>query len=390
MTIFDKIKNSKLIHQQAFDKLPIDNIHGANYLALCRLLFGTIELRARSGTFTTPYHAPIQNGYELFNLRYIEDKLSDLYDARAIEIFNYAKTNQKKIYICWSGGIDSTSILTSFLKNLSESDLEIIHVLCTGSSLLENYDFYKNFLSKKIKCSNYGSITLSNDFLDKNILLHGDPGDCVFGCSLSMYRDFISKQEHLEPWKKHYKKIIEELNHRGKMYSEKTSTFGSWIVKKISDNIEEVGQADYISTVADWWWWVYFNFRWQVETERMFLFMRIPNNFFGPISKFNLKIFREYNFFNSEKFQLWSYSNLKELVTHDVTKHKIQPKKYISAFTKNEIYTKNKTKIGIVNPNNRNKGVRQTPYFFDEDWQGYQKTPELYEIFRMLLEKYKG
>jgi hypothetical protein len=71
--------------------------------------------------------------------------------------------------------------------------------------------------------------------------------------------------------------------------------------------------------------------------------MRTPNISFGPISKSNLKIFREYNFFNSEKFQLWSYSNLKELVTHDVTKHKIQPKKYISAFTKNEIYTKNKT-----------------------------------------------
>lgn len=389
MELFNKIKNSKLINQQAFDKLPVKNIHGANYLALCRLLFGTIELRARSGTFSTPYHTNIQPGYELFKLRFIDDKLSDLYDARAIEIFNYAKKSNRKINICWSGGIDSTSILTSFLKNLSNNDLEIVHVLCTGSSLLENYDFYKNFLSKKIKCSNYESVTLSNEFLDKNILLHGDPGDCLFGCSLSMYRDFISRQEHLEPWKKHYKTMIEDLNNRGQVFSTKTSTFGTWLVKKISDNIEEVGQSDYVSTVADWWWWSYFNFRWQVEAERMLLFMRLKNSFFGPISKSNLKIFQEYNFFNSEKFQLWSYSNLKKLISNDITKHKIEPKKYIFEFTKNEIYTKNKVKTGIVNPNMKNKKNIQMPYFFDEDWKG-EKTPEIYEMLKMLLEKYKG
>ena len=54
------------IMQKEFDLLPAPN---------GKKVTVSIELRARSGTFTTPYHAPIQNGYGLFKLRYIEDKL---------------------------------------------------------------------------------------------------------------------------------------------------------------------------------------------------------------------------------------------------------------------------------------------------------------------------
>jgi len=391
MKILSKIKNSKLINQPAFDHMHIENPHGANFLALTRLLFGTTEFRARSGTFTTPYLAPVQKGYELFKLRYIDDDLSDLYDARAIEIFNYAKSNQKNICICWSGGIDSTSMLTAFFKNLSKNDLEIINVLCTSSSLLENYSFYENFLSRKVKCNHYNSIILDNEFLNKNVLLHGEPADSLFGTVLLNYKDFVARQEHLEPWKKHYKKMTEGLNEKGGIYSKKTSTFGTWFVKKISDNIEEVGQSDYINTVADWWWWPYFNFRWQIEAEKILFYMRIPSVRFDPISEPNLKIFKDYNFWNTEKFQLWSYSNLKKMNANVTKMQKIEPKKYIFEFTKDKMYFENKKKVGLCNSNRRNyKKNLEIPYFFDEYWQGYRRTPEISQIFKMLLEKYRG
>jgi len=387
--LIEKIKNSNSIYQIAFQDMPINNIKAKNYISTCRLLMGTIDLRARSGTFTTPYRANLQPGYELFKLRYIDNSLSDLYDARALEIFNYAKKNNKKINICWSGGIDSTSVLTAFLKNLSKNDLEILNVLSTGSSIIENYDFYKNFISQKIKCSSINSIILNDDFLNKNILLTGDPADCIFGCSIGMYRDFINRQEHLQPWKNHYKKMIEKLDMIGKEFSPNTATFGSWYVKKISDNLEEVRQADYLNTIADWWWWAYFNFRWQCEVERMFINLR-PLNSRESISESNIKDFQKYTFFNTENFQLWSYSNIKKLITDDITQHKAAPKKYITEFTKNEIFQKNKVKVALPGPNHRLRSKIELPYFYDKNWQGYTKTHEIHEIFKMLLEKYNG
>lgn len=387
--IIEKIKNSNSIYQRAFWRMPINNIKGKNYVSVCRLLMGTIDLRARSGTFVTPYRANIQPGYKLFELRHINDSLFDLYDSRALEIFNYAKKSNKKINICWSGGIDSTSVLIAFLKNLSKNDLEILNILSTGSSIIENYEFYKEFISGKIKCISINSIVLNDEFLNKNILLTGDPGDCIFGCSISMYRDFINRQEHLQPWKNHYKKMIEKLDMIGKEFDPGTTTFGSWYVKKISDNLEEVGQANYLNTIVDWWWWTYFNFRWQCEAERMFINLR-PLNYKEPISELNIKDFQKYTFFNTEKFQLWSYSNIKKLITNDITQHKAAPKKYITEFTKNKVFQKNKGKVSLPAPNTRLLDKISLPYFYDKHWQGYEKTQEIYEIFKMFLEKYKG
>ena len=391
MIITDIIKSSVLINQPAFARLPIENVHGNNFLALSSLLFATIELRARSGTFTTPYFAPVKENYKLFKLRVTNDNLADLYDSRALEIFNFAKSNGKNICVCWSGGIDSTSMLTSFLKNLSVNDLSIVHVVLTSSSLLENYNFYKNFISGKVKCIHYNSIKLNNEFLDKNILLHGDPADGLFGTVVANYKNFVAGGEHLEPWKKHYKKMGAVLNKKGSMLGPKTSNFGDWFVKKISDNIEEVGESHHISTVVDWWWWAYFNFRWQTETEKLLYFMRLPSRCFDPISESNLKIFREYNFYGTEKFQLWSYSNLKNISTKQ---HKSYPKKYICDFTKDEIFLKNKKKVGILGPNGKEWQHRKIriniPFFFDKHHQGHNQDHNIKHILKMLLEKYKG
>jgi hypothetical protein len=76
----------------------------------------------------------------------------------------------------------------------------------------------------------------------------------------------------------------------------------------------------------------------------------------------------------------------------NVTKmQKIEPKKYIFEFTKDKIYFENKKKVGLRNHNTRNnKKKLERPYFFDEYWQGYRRTSEIHEIFKMLLEKYRG
>ena len=54
-------------------------------------------------------------------------------------------SSQKKINLCWSGGIDSTCMLTAFLKNTLHIDQ--LRVLYTPFSVYENRDFF-NYLNK--------------------------------------------------------------------------------------------------------------------------------------------------------------------------------------------------------------------------------------------------
>ena len=111
------------------------------------LLIGILDLRARLGTFTTPWNIPSNPLYKIPEFKIIKDTLKDLLDTRALEIYNEAKNTNKKIAVMWSGGIDSTAVLTAFLKNIPIVDQNIITVVCDTNSILENIEFYKKFIS---------------------------------------------------------------------------------------------------------------------------------------------------------------------------------------------------------------------------------------------------
>jgi 3'-phosphoadenosine 5'-phosphosulfate sulfotransferase (PAPS reductase)/FAD synthetase len=53
--------------------------------------------------------------------------------------------------LMFSGGMDSTLILASLLKNLNEEELESIMVCCSIHSLIENPEFWRRFVFNKLK-----------------------------------------------------------------------------------------------------------------------------------------------------------------------------------------------------------------------------------------------
>ena len=165
--------------------------HAKYWIRTQHLLMGIIDLRARVGTFTTPWNIPSNSLYKIPEFKIINDSLEDLLDERALEIYYSAKKTNKKIAIMWSGGIDSTSVLTAFLKNVPVADKNIITVVCDTNSILENIEFYKKFISNKLTCIHYRTINITEEFLQSYILLHGDPGDCLFGPSISKYQYFV-------------------------------------------------------------------------------------------------------------------------------------------------------------------------------------------------------
>ena len=391
---FKKITSSVLIDRQMIDWIKIYKNPYANYWqAISMLLVGVTDFRARSGNFTTPWNATSNKFYAMPKFKFINDKFSDLMDQRALEILLKAKNQNKRIAILWSGGIDSTCVLISFLKNLTKADYENLSVVCNTSSVLENYNFYKKFLSNKIHCIHYNQLNVDNKFLDEYILLHGDPGDCLFGPSSSMYKYFINRGEHLEPWRNHLGKMAELLEPTS-VHGIHAPGFGSWFTNKVTRNLEESGQTDYISTIADWWWWNYYNLKWEFSCQRPFFYTK--RDFSKGISTDRLEEYSKNVFFNNENFQLWTYSNLKNHINKEFTFHKKPAKDYIFEFTKDDVYNKNKTKVNAYSGNFDYKINFRFPIVYDQNWVGYGLDRQsadsrlLSKTITVFLEKYKG
>ena len=390
----EEIKNSLFVDISMIEHNQIFKNRYANYWrALHKLLIGVSDLRARIGTFNTPWQAKSNKQYAAPEFKFINDRLEDLLDSRALEIHFNSLKHKKRIAVMWSGGIDSTLVLTAFLKNLSAADQKNVVVILDTNSILENFNFYKNHINNKVECLHYQSFNLTENFLEQHILLHGDPGDCLFGPSSPMYRYFIDRGEHLEPWRNHLNRMAELLEPTP-LHGIDAPGFGRWYVDKITRNLEECGQTDYVSTIADWWWWTYYNFKWEFSCQRPFFYTK--RNFDIGISIDRLEEYSKNVFFNTEKFQQWTYSNLKNHVNKEFTVHKKPAKDYIFEFTKDDVYKKNKIKTDANSGNFDYKINFRFPIVYDQNWVGYrldrksENSRLLLKTVTIFLENYKG
>lgn len=363
--------------------------HAKYWIRTQHLLMGVIDLRARVGTFTTPWDIASNSLYKIPEFKITNDSLEDLLDERALEIYYSAKRTNKKIAVMWSGGIDSTSVLTAFLKNVPTADKNIITVLCDTNSILENIEFYKKFISNKLTCIHYRTINLTEEFLQSYILLHGDPGDCLFGPSISKYQYFIDRGLHLEPWKNHLGKMKELLEIPQVDPMSYEPGFGDWYVNKITNNLEETKQSAYLTSIAEWWFWTYYNFKWEFSCQRPFAYLR--RDFTTKFSDNSIKEFAQNTFFNTEKFQQWAYSNIKKNIPKDFSLHKQQVKMYIYEFTKNLDYLKYKSKLP-ARPANLDLMTSSPfrPIYYTKNWQGVLDDSLSIKTLKILLERYQG
>lgn len=347
----------------------------------------TLDLRARNGTFTTPWAAPVD---ELFRYRPGSTTLSlaDVYDRRAVELFSRARESNKNILIQWSGGVDSTAMLSAFLRNMPQQDHDMITVAMSSNSVIENFDFYRDYIKDNLKIVNWLDVDVSDRFLDQTMLLHGDPANCLFGPSGMMYSDLVASGRHLDPWQDHLSSIANAID-RQKVIWEDTVDIGHWYVDKISSCIGESG-FDGIKTVADWWWWNYYNFRWFASIVRPLVWCRRDHK--QPISRENYAYFVDNTFYAGKEFQDWSYTNLPTLISKTPDKtFKVEAKQYIYDFDKNEIYRAKKRFQASRNTNHFSWEYSSVPVYFDHNWVGYcWEEPGVKETVMERLDAYTG
>jgi hypothetical protein len=267
------------------------------------------------------------------------DSWSDITDARAKEIEQLILSKNKKLGVFWSGGIDSTCILTAILKNFAASSLELVTVLCTSDSVLENPVFYEKHVKSIFSIANANNTALlnSSDF----IIVDGSAADTLL---MSMSPSFdvcmsVRQGELLSAsWRTNPDTLIDYL---GKITQSKT--FALWYYETNKTSIESTNVP--IETYFDFMWWISFNYdyyNWAVHTW-FFMLNHIGINWQEYQSRF-------VGWYRTDLYQLWAMKNNGEGVKHGTTLGSLKhhPKSYIYEYDSNEYYYRYKTKINSL------------------------------------------
>jgi hypothetical protein len=374
----------KLLADSAVIFTPMESIknrivtskHGVYWANIGSVLTGANDIRPRLGTFTNPFNAKSDSLFAPPPIREITDSFGDLMDKRACEILEYSQKTNNKILLSWSGGIDSTAVLVAFLRNCSDTSNLIVYL--SPNSIIENPDFYEKFISGRLECKHPSTMNISANLLNNNIVINGDPADSIFGPSSGMFSDLIKDNRHTISWKDNVNAIKDRIT----LKSGNVKGFSDWYVDKVCANIEEVGTYE-INSIADWWWWNYFNLKWSTSVYRPFF--RSRESYDESIPRELVEKYVSLTFFNTDYFQNWSYTNLQDLYTPG--KHKIVARTYIHDFDKNDNYFNHKKKSfstfsisGIWHP-----------IYLDSELRGYSVgNAEATDAVIELLGKYTG
>lgn len=234
-------------------------------------------------------------------------------DVRANEMLEQSKTQQ--VVVSWSGGIDSTVVLASILKNGYNKAIHNIVVYTTIDGGLKEYpSFFYNFVlpNFKVTTENQGQL------IKAGLVYTGEPGDQIFGSfsTLDIIKRYGSAAKDAD-----YRQTRIYLN---EMYGDAGGNFFDYY-NEITPYCPFT-----ISTVEDWWWWWNFTQKWNYANYKSLLWM--PQDSLPYHA--NLC-----NFFDTTEFQVWSIMNhgLK-LPEGDVTKYKWPAKEYVVEYTKDETF----------------------------------------------------
>jgi hypothetical protein len=264
---------------------------------------------------------------------------SDITDARAKEIEQVMLSNNKKLGVFWSGGIDSTCIMSAVLKNFEPSSLELVTVVCTVDSILENPVFYEKYICNKFKIASPNDTELlkSQNF----IFVDGNAADTLL-MSMSPSLDVCMAVRHGEllsaSWRTRPDALIDYL-----AKITQSRPFAVWYYETNKESIESTNIP--VETYFDFMWWISFNYdyhSWAVH------------NWFFMLGRLGIS-WEEYQckfigWFRTDPYQLWAMNNNGAGVKHGTSLGSLKhhPKRYIYEFDSNEYYYQYKTKISSV------------------------------------------
>lgn len=240
--------------------------------------------------------------------------LSEIMLDRAANITNYCKKNNCKCVVLWSGGCDSTAILTAFIAVCT--DLSFITVLHTASSIDEYTEFYNLFIKDKFKthqahASEVYDIALKYA-INGSIVITGFPADQLFG-------SIVGQRYSKDTTKEHFSVFLKDSQYDS----------GNLVYRNVDDAISQYEAAfkHYnipVKTIAEFLWFNNFALKWDYVCNWIPCVTHEQSE--------NILAF-----YNTYDFECWSVSNFDILHKYDqkiIKNYKIQLKDFIYSITK--------------------------------------------------------
>ena len=226
-----------------------------------------------------------------------------------------------KINICWSGGIDSTTVLTAFLKySLNHQQLRILYTPCS----VDEHPEYITFLEKKfpeIEKVNISAVYLDTKF--DGIFVTGHPSDEMHA---RLNESFFTTHGYailMQPWETFFRSqgATDEFIEQARVY------------------FSQAGRP--INTVLDARWWFYVN-------SRLYCIFFYVMNFWVDHNQldFNCTDFnRVQGFFDCASYENYIFYNIDRITGNNYEQWKQPLKDFCYAFDQLEDYQHNKYKI---------------------------------------------
>jgi hypothetical protein len=339
--------------EELFKGLP-----GVSAWSLTRSLYGNNGAMVdRTNTITMPFNTTNIEWLSMPSLGTNFTKtLEQCCHEYARDILDQAIGENKTITMMWSGGIDSTCMVASFLSVANNDELNKITILLNKDSILENTEFYQKHLIGKIKCKDSNS--WPSHITPSIIFLTGEGGDQLgwFGFTrhsetafTELGWDFLK----LSATSDNIIKCLEKIC--------KNQQVARVCYERVIDPLRKTATVD-VNSVSQSLWWALFSIKWQN------VYLRIMNNLIDTQNvntnymKNNFKMF-----YQSIDIQRWiMYNNEKALWVTKFTDIKLPLKEVIYRFDKNKQYLENKTKLGSLGKLSR---MRPSIGFITADWQ---------------------
>jgi hypothetical protein len=261
----------------------------------------------------------------------ISDTFEDICNERAVTLLRHAEALGIDIYVFWSGGIDSTLVLISLLKNASEVQKRSIVVLCSEDSITENPNFYRDHLCGKLRMDS--AIMFPYLLGSKHLIVNGEHNDQLFGSD--MVGKLIVRHGNGVIHQRYNRPLFREF------FDERVNDLAT--TDFYLDLFEQLTEAAPIpiTTNFTFLWWLNFCLKWQDVFMRSLTYTaprQVPRldahyveNNYAP-------------FFCTEKFQLWSLSNPDKRIRDSWKTYKWICKDIIYDYTKDADYRDNKVK----------------------------------------------
>jgi len=281
-------------------------------------------------------------------------------DLRSLELKEKLKTFER-VYVFWSGGIDSTLVLTAILKNWSMSELQSLTVVCNHNSIKEHSSFYHRFILNKLDTVSTDLFYSDKEKFDsKNIYVSTETADALI--AYSEIKEFGSRYPGLfkKSYKKHTKEILEYFGNDYYAYHSYEQILSS--LKKNSVEVD---------TIFDFLWWINFNWGFDLEVYYMLWTYSIWPEHIDTRSFLQNNIF---DWFKTVEYQNWSVGAIgsSDKIRDTIESNKFVYKKYIFDFDKDLEYFLYKTKEPSTSLNKDIMHGKKV-VAIDKDWTLYYR-----------------